>query len=333
MEPQKKEFKNTKFYKIGRIILNSSSFAMLLSLGIFWIQKIESDRTNEDLVNNLTHIEESLSTNYIGIFPEFLPYINAMLKETKPVGIHNKPDTIIIFEDVLYYGLGSAPEEFEIMINELLRLSNEGHHITIAYYGVDTKMFLEEVQEARIDEKYITQIPLERRKLLRDTTWRQDLMWNKNKPMARLHLADSIVSEKFFQKTKSENFDDFCAVVAKFKKPLYQEGDDKLFREIDEIRQRTLNKPEKDISFADFYTMYREVTLAIANRLTSIYNSQFEFVELNNYLVMSCWSNSERMLFALPGQYAANEIGFVSRDQKIQEYIKRQLDGIKAYGH
>ncbi len=61
MEPQKKSLKNSKIYKVGRIILTSSSFALLLSVIFFWIQSIESDNYNEELVENLREIEDSLS--------------------------------------------------------------------------------------------------------------------------------------------------------------------------------------------------------------------------------------------------------------------------------
>ncbi len=254
-----------------------------------------------------------------------MPQINTLLEEKKNKTSH---DSIIIFEDVLYYGLGQEPDQFKEMINNLVQLSHDGHHITIAYYGIDTRMFTEVVQETRIDENYIMKLPEERIKLLGDSTWQKT-----KRPRERFMLADSMVSEEFFKKTREDDSASFRKMIAEFKKPLYKnDNDSKLFYQIDSIRTQVLNKPEKDILFADFYIMYREITKVIANSLTAAtsYNSKFELIELRDYLVMSCWCTSEQILFALPGKYAANEIGFISHDNQIKEYIKRQLKGIKS---
>ena len=49
----------------------------------------------------------------------------------------------------------------------------------------------------------------------------------------------------------------------------------------------------------------------------------------NNYLTMSCWSNGGKALFTFPGKFAADEIGFISIDRDILNYINTMLDGVE----
>jgi hypothetical protein len=44
---------------------------------------------------------------------------------------------------------------------------------------------------------------------------------------------------------------------------------------------------------------------------------------------MSCWSNGEKVLFAFPGKFAAEEIGFISSDIAILHYIDTMLEGVE----
>ncbi len=314
-----KKFKNNKLYQIGRFFLSSAPFALLISIVLFWVEMYRSDKENDEMIGELKLIEQSLSTRYIGIFPDYLSQINDILETTE------KGDSVIIFEDVLYYGLFYNPDEFKQMIGNISSLAQNGHKITIAHYGIDSKQFREVVQESRIKKEYLSEIKEERKAIIEQ--WRA----SRNAPKRRyglMILADSLASEKYFAKTRVDNMQDFEDSVNFFKTPIFKTGDNPLFADIDSIRYNALNKPLKEITFADFYDMYRNVSIAITQNLKK-QGPNIEFIELDDYLVMSCWSNSKKILFALPGKFAADEIGFISSDDAIKRYINTQLLGVK----
>lgn len=319
MKISKDIIEKNRLYKIGRYILGSAPFALLLSLLLFWVEMYRSDKDGEEMINELKLIEQSLSTRYIGIFPDYLAQINDIFEDTK------SNDSIIIFEDVLYYGLFYTPLEFKKMIANIVDLSNKGHDITIAYYGTDTWMFREVVQESRIKQEYLSKLKIDVRKIINELSITNPEMPGKD----RFKIADSIASERYFAQTRNDDILDFKEKIALYTTPLYVSGDAPLFKQIDSIRTEALLKDVNEITFADFYNMYKEITFAIKNSLENNFNSKINFVELDDYLVMSCWSNSKKILFALPGKFAADEIGFISQDNSIQNYIKTQLHGVR----
>ncbi len=315
MKLNNEKIKNSKIVTVGRVLLNSAPFALLLSMVLFWVEMYQSDKEGEEMISELKMIEQSLSTRFIGIFPDYLAQINEILETTKD------GEPIVIFEDVLYYGLFYNPSEFKKMITNIVDLSNSGHKVTIAYYGVNTRMFKEVVQESRIDKQYLTPLREEARAILEQHR-------AAGKKMS-YQKADSIASEKFFAMTRQDNPKVFREGVDGFRTKLYNDGDAKLFKSLDEIRDKALGKDYNEITYADFFNMYSDISDTIVASLESSFNSNIEFIELRNYLVMSCWSNSRRILFALPGKFAADEIGFISHDEAIHNYIETQLAGIR----
>ena len=63
-------------------------------------------------------------------------------------------DSVIIFEDVLYYGIRSDAEGFRKMYQNILYLAENGFHVTIAYYNPLGTPFEQMVKDALIDVKY-----------------------------------------------------------------------------------------------------------------------------------------------------------------------------------
>ncbi len=315
MKLNNETIKNSKIYILGRILLNSAPFALLLSLVLFWVEMYRSDKEGEEMISELRMIEQSLSTRFIGIFPDYLEQINEILETTE------SGDPIVVFEDVLYYGLFYNPEQFKEMITNMVDLSNIGHKVTIAYYGIDTRMFREVVQESRIDKEYLADLKNETRTILQEA--------RSNGKQLSFQQADSIVSEKYFALTRKNDPKTFREGLELFRTKLYNDGDAKLFKTIDELRDEALGKPDDEITYADFSKMYKGISQAIVESLENSFNSNIEFIELNDYLVMSCWCNSKRILFALPGKFAAEEIGFISHDDAIHNYIETQLAGVR----
>ena len=129
------EGKFKRFGKKMKIVLESATFALLLSIGFFAYEMLEGAAESSKIVENLTEIQNSLSTRYLGIFPEYIGSINELLEETvEDVRNKERVDSVIIFEDVLYYGILSDPKGFSTMIYNLLNLSKNGCHTIIAYY-------------------------------------------------------------------------------------------------------------------------------------------------------------------------------------------------------
>ncbi len=316
MKLDNEKIKGSLIYKAGRFLLTSAPFALLLSVVLFWVEMHESSKESEETITNLERIEQSLSTRYIGIFPDYLAKINEILEKTE------EGAPIVIFEDVLYYGIFSKSDEFKIMIQNLINLSNNGHRITITHYGTDTPMFRAVAQESCVEKEYMVKFKSERRRILKEARE------SRNKGVT-FRQVDSMLAEKYFAMIRDDDPEKFEESITNRRKPLYKEGDAKLFATIDAIRDKALGKDIYEITFADFFTMYQEISVAIKESLEGNFNSHIEFIELTDYLVLCCWSNSKEMLFALPGKFAADEIGFISHDKVIMNYIETQLQAAR----
>lgn len=162
-------FKNSKLKRLV-LLFSSAGFALILTIVLFVYQEISSKKEfvrvvdnlaqienslSTRVVGNLTQIENSLSTRYLGIFPQYIKNINSLLEdfiyEQKTT---SKCDSVIIFEDVLYYGIRSDAAGFKKMIKNLLTISENGSHITIAYYDLNGMPFKQMVRDELISNKY-----------------------------------------------------------------------------------------------------------------------------------------------------------------------------------
>ena len=150
------KFKATKGYRVVKIIMDSASFALFLSVAFFAYEMSEGKRETEEVVNNLMEIQNSLSTRYLGLFPEYISSINTLLEEALE---HQKTskyqDSIIIFEDVLYYGIRSDAEGFRRMNHNILLLAHNGCHVTIAHYDPHSIPFNQMVKDGLIESNYL----------------------------------------------------------------------------------------------------------------------------------------------------------------------------------
>ena len=309
------------FVNIYKFIVILSPFGLVLSIAFFMIQTKES----EQLVNNLMRIEQSLSTRHIGIFPDYLNNINKLLSETS----REQEDSakIIIFQDVLFYGAFYNGHAFKEMICQLSELSDSGRKIVIAYYdnGQDNRrgrMFKEVVRESWMRKQDLGKLAQERRDLmsnLRNGNTQRDKVFA---------MADSIVNEKYFACYRDNEWKEFLNRIETILIPFYDETkkDNPLFLRIDSIKNQCLNKPLHAIMFDDVYQMYYLVTEELKDFFKS---HHIQLIPLNDYLTMSCWSNGEKVLFAFPGKFAADEIGFISSDRAILHYIDTMLEGVK----
>ncbi|MDR1582804.1 MAG: hypothetical protein LBS55_06030 [Prevotellaceae bacterium] len=319
-------FKHHWTFQAGKFILTSAPFALLLSIAFFWYDNYKNDQDVDMMISNLREIEHSLSTRYIGIFPDYLDEINLLLSET-PVKDTTK---VVIFEDVLFYGAFYNGYAFKEMIENLTKLATQNKRIIIAYYDNDAnwrgrgRMFREVVQESWMRQSDLSKLTQDRR-LLIDSLQEKNVLRN-----SVFRIADSIASEKYFACYRDEERKEFIQRTEKILVPLYDatKNDYQLFKQIDSIKNNYLNKPANTITFYDLYLMYQQVTDEL---ITFFKMNKITLIPLNDYLVMSCWSNGEKVLFAFPGKFAADEIGFISHDPAILRYIDTMLIGVKVH--
>ncbi len=104
-EDNKKEKVKETFLasRIFMWVTNSPIFGLVLMHAIFLFEQYKNSSQQKEIVDNLMYVQKSLSTKYLGLFPDYLDQINEILEGAAP------NDTVVIFEDVLYYGFTSKP--------------------------------------------------------------------------------------------------------------------------------------------------------------------------------------------------------------------------------
>ncbi|MBE6210399.1 MAG: hypothetical protein E7130_02035 [Rikenellaceae bacterium] len=362
-----------------KIILDSATFALLLSIVLFSYEMISSTKETDAIVDNLMEIQGSLSTRYLGLFPEYIDNINNLLNNTiEEQGKSEIRDSVIIFEDVLYYGIRSDAEGFRKMIENLVTLTNSGCHITIAFYAADGMPFKQMIRDKLIEHEYKKQFRedmnsyLERVHLLRresgmldrelpraeldeklkesvnkhfnnylaDNPHRADSLHQVVRNIYSYRLVDSILNQQYYEKTCNANHKRMETMVKGLLQPLPQKENavdattlrvNQLCSELDKIKQQYMDKPYHNVTYSDFYNMYKDISLAICSLLKQQPN--IELLPLNESLMMCCWMSSvngkEQAIFAFPSKYSTDEIGFISQDVAIARYIRTMLKGVR----
>ena len=125
------ESKSHKMVGYVSTFLKSAAVALIFALICFAFDRYENIVQQQQLdesIAKLDEIEQSLSTRSLGIFPGYIKEIRELFNNI------NKSDTIVIMEDVLYYGFKSKPKEFYEMNKRLFDHAMQGGAVTIAYY-------------------------------------------------------------------------------------------------------------------------------------------------------------------------------------------------------
>ena len=138
-----------------RRIFSSALFAIMLSVGFFAYEMSSGAEETAKIVENLAEIQNSLSTRYLGLFPQYIGNINKLLDEA--IEEHAKvkdEDSVIICEDVLYYGIRSDVNGFRKMLTNIITLAQSGCNITIAYYNPDGLPFETMIENSLISSSY-----------------------------------------------------------------------------------------------------------------------------------------------------------------------------------
>lgn len=371
------KLRNRYGYRL-KMLIDSATFALLLSIALFMYEMISSANETEKIVENLKDIENSLSTRYLGLFPQYINSINGLLSEAiKNQDKSSIRDSIIIFEDVVYYGIRSDADGFRTMMENLLRLTNNGCHITLAFYDVNSIPFKQMIRDNLISSDYQKKYIADRRSYQerlaklhnesKDITKigeRSDVekqMVNllnkhfdnavgKNYKSDSIHaffrrinnrrLIDSILTQRYYEKTRGDNAKRFIVAKSTLLRSLPQKKDavdaisiriNELFVRLDNIKRHYIEKDYLEITYSDYYNMYKDITLAICEVLSSQPN--IDIINLHESMMMCCWmsviNGKENAIFAFPSKYSTDEIGFISHDVNIARYIRTMLNGIK----
>lgn len=353
-----KRLRGTRSYEILSAFIKSAVVGLLFAVLCFVYdiyhdseqdkqleESIEKLENIENSVEQLEKIKQSLSTRYLGIFPEYIPEISALFENLVPT------DSVIIFEDVLYYGIKSRPNEFFNLNVQLFNHALNGGSLTVAYYdsqNTDNKpvmddLFHKMIIESRIGSKYHSELGEARIEELQRLS-----QMNQLNLLASRHL-DSILCEKYFAATRKDDLGKFKKdVEAYLGKELIDKDTTNLSEaelityrmcvEIDSMKQHFLGngKPVGDILFNDYEQMYRNMSEIIVKYYTRY---GFDLVPLNEYLTMSCWMVREgshkgvKTVLAFPSKYSSDEIGFYSQDEAFSKYIGTMLEGVRQSRH
>lgn len=335
--------RGTRGYEILSAFIKSAAVGFLFAVLCFVYDVYhdrEQDEQLEKSVEQLEKIQQSLSTRYLGIFPTYITEIGTLFKDL------DSSDSVVIFEDVLYYGIKSRPNEFYNFNVQLFNHAMNNGSTTVAYYDSrisDSKPIMDDVFhkiiiESRIGMKYQSAFYETRAKKM-DSLSSLGLL---NISLSR--QMDSALCEKYFAATRNDD-------VVKFKKDidsyLSKELIDKdttnlsdaemdtynMCLEIDSVKQHFLgNKPLEDILFSDYEQMYRSISEVIVSYYTK---NNFILIPLDDYLTMSCWMvqkkdhSGMKAVLAFPSKYSSDEIGFYSQDEAFSKYIGTMLEGVR----
>ena len=346
MEENEKEIKKTAvkntFFNVLGTFLKSAVVGLLFAVICFVYDVYrdqEQDKKLEQSVSKLIKIEQSLSTRYLGIFPEYINEIGNLFDNIDPA------DTIIIFEDVLYYGIKSRPKEFRKFNEQLLRHALSGGHITIAYYDVaktttTANIFHKMIIESRINGKFLNAMDEERRAEFR--ALREKNMLGKRGAVTAI---DSALCEKYLAMTRDNNPEKFQKDINVYLSDELIRGSEvnstttayehivhELCMDIDAVKHQYLDKDMNEITFEDYENMYR----MMGQKIVDCYvKNGIHLVPLDEYLTMSCWlvksghnNNGIKAILAFPSKYSTEEIGFYSQDEAFANYITTMLSGV-----
>lgn len=302
----------------------------------------EQDKQLDASIDQLKKIEQSLSTRYLGIFPEYIQEIDVLFSNLDP------SDTVVIFEDVLYYGIKSRPVEFRNMNEKLFKHLINGGMVTVAYYDYKETngrskgdIFNKMIMESRISSHYLSALYEKRNDTLE---YLRKLGIYGNDVLARV---DSALCERYFSATRSDNPMKFSRDVEAYAKNNLVGEDwmkpnatpselvvNQMCAELDMAKQDLLSgeKAPEDIRFDDYMKMYRTMSEVIAK-----YYGKYGaiLVPMDEYLTMSCWlvkkGNHQGIgsVLAFPSKYSTDEIGFYSQDEAFSRYITTMLEGVK----
>lgn len=324
-------FQQTLPYKIGRFLANSAAIALLITAILFIYQEYEEQERADKIIENLQGIsgdlldvQKSVSTRYLGIFPDYLEEINGLYDGIAP------EDSVVVFEDVLYYGFLSRPEAFTAMNRKMISHADAGGKVTIVYYNPAprSRIFHQMMRDLLISPEFFGDMVFERR---RQTGSRESHV-----SIRQRLQEDSLMCRRFFALTREKDLPAFTRTQNRMLKPIASINgtEDELGMELQEVWSRIdslknfwLGKNPMEVDFFDYENLYR----GMSHEMEVCYSRHgIELVALDEYITMSCWLVGGKAVLAFPSKWATDEIGFFSQDPAFTRYITTMLAGARG---
>ena len=250
-------------------------------------QEIDTTRHKIDTV--LT----SVNTRYIGVFPDFINHVNTLLSEAE-----NK---IIIFEDVLSYGMFSCPEQFHETIS-ILRSQLYDNKKPMKVYFVIYNSDL--CKEKDVEQWLGIRLNIDR-------------------------LSNEKREERF-QKTISGNIAEFQAKYDKFVNYDFSEEKDKVssFEDLQQIKKQNLPDSITFLTYKNFTTTLEEMRKILFSTFEKAGKRRCEIIESPTRHIMHCWLiDNRQIIYSFPTQDGGvTEIAFRSQDHAIISLINQKLE-------
>lgn len=338
------EPKSHKMVGYVNTFFKSAAVALIFALVCFAFDRYENIQQQEQLdesIKKLDEIEKGLSTRSLGIFPGYIKEIRELFDNIE------KTDTIVIMEDVLYYGFKSKPKEFYEMNKRLFDHVMQGGAVTIAYYNYEHKnvpismdIFHNMIKNEHISSNNMAKMHKECDSIIK--TISQTEAGNK---LQKIWATEYELCDKYFKATINKDYKRFEESIngenGYLSTALINFGENEtsqgagvakdMCKDIQEIKEKYLNKDLNKITFADFEDMDREISIVISE----YYKKRgIKMVALNEYLTMSCWmvkfgsTTGIKAVLAFPSKYSSDEIGFYSQDEAFAKYITTMINGI-----
>lgn len=336
---------HTRSYERVNTFLKSAAVALIFAVFCFAFDRYDSikqDRQLDESITKLGKIEKNLSTRSLGIFPGYIQQIRELFDNI------NKKDSIVIMEDVLYYGFKSKPKEFYEMNKKLFDHAMQGGSVKVAYYNFDERTDVpvsKNIFHNMIKEENISHD--NRIKMKHDCDSLIETLNNleERDKLRAIQKTEYELCEKYFDASKKADMKTFETKIKDYlKNDLVDFGGNEtsqgafmakeMCKKIQQIKEKYLNKDIQTITFMDLEKMDREISKVIADVYTdSLIN--IKLVPMDDYLTMGCWmvqydgGVGMKAVLAFPSKYSSDEIGFYSQDEAFSEYIKTMFDGIQ----
>ena len=252
-------------------------------------------------------IIDSISTRYVGEFPATMGQINKLLLDAT--------ESIVIFEDVLGYGMFSEPDEFHKYLTILDKKSADGKlKLEIVIYNNDVNLRTTKMQF--VGSKYIEKFrSLRNEKDSAKTIEEREIVINK-----MVVFRDSIFTEYLKEnKKKWEYFLNYD-----FSNEKGQEGKNG-YTQLDKSKNIFKDRDVESIKFLEFYDMLVDFDKKIETILTAgggRSNVKIETVGIMH--TMNCWltkGKDTKAIFGFTRGFGSSEIAFTTIDPQLIAHI------------
>ena len=251
-------------------------------------------------------IIDSISTRYVGEFPATMGPLNKLLLNAK--------ESIVILEDVLGYGMFSAPDEFHKYITILDKKSADGKlKLELVIYNRDVNLRVTKMQF--IGSEHIDKFKsLRYEKNNAKTEEERDAVINKI-----VEFRNSIFTAFLAKKENKEKWQ--YLMEYDFSNKARQEGKNG-YNQLNEVKNVFKDRDIESIKFDEFADMLITFDDRIKTILTAGGRSNVKIDTVGIMHSMNCWliDNTEA-IFGFTRSFGSSEIAFITKDPQLTTHI------------